>query len=48
MKLLYGTKNPAKLSGMRKWLEGLEIEITGLDELDCEIPSVPEVGHTPP
>lgn len=47
MKLLYGTKNPAKLSGMRNWLEGLEIEITGLDELDCEIPSVPEDGHTP-
>ena len=47
MELLYGTKNPAKLSVMKKKLNELGIGLTGLNELDCEIPSVPEDGHTP-
>ncbi len=47
MKLLYGTGNPAKLSVMRKKLEDLGIELIGLQDLDCEIPSVPEDGQTP-
>lgn len=47
MKLLYGTGNPAKLSVMRKKLADLGIELIGLQDLDCEIPSVPEDGQTP-
>lgn len=47
MKLLYGTGNTAKLSVMRKKLAELGIELIGLRDLGCEIPSVPEDGHTP-
>ncbi|MCI9079113.1 MAG: hypothetical protein HFH68_09370 [Lachnospiraceae bacterium] len=47
MKLLYGTKNPAKLSAMQKKLKELGIGLTGLNELGCQIPSVPEEGYTP-
>lgn len=47
MKLLYGTGNPAKLSVMKRRLEGLNLEIIGLHELDREIPTVPEEGATP-
>lgn len=47
MRLLYGTGNPAKLSVMRKRLQSLGIEVMGLRDLDCEIPSVPEDGQTP-
>lgn len=47
MKLLYGTGNPAKLSAMKRRLQNLEIELIGLQDLDCEIPSVPEDGKTP-
>ncbi|MDE6615822.1 MAG: hypothetical protein K2K35_04590 [Lachnospiraceae bacterium] len=47
MKLLYGTKNPAKLSAMQRKLKELGIELTGLNELNCDIPSVPEDGCTP-
>lgn len=37
-KLLYGTGNPAKLSSMKKWLEPLNFEIIGLNDLEKEIP----------
>lgn len=47
MKLLYGTGNPAKLAAMRKRLKELDIELMGLQDLDGELPSVPEDGHTP-
>ncbi len=47
MKLLYGTKNPAKLSAMQKKLKELGIVLIGLNELNCGIPSVPEDGFTP-
>lgn len=47
MKLLYGTGNPAKLSVMGRKLEGLGIELIGLGDLDCEVPSVTEDGKTP-
>lgn len=47
MRLLYGTGNPAKLSVMRNRLSELGIEVIGLHDLDCEIPEVPENGHTP-
>lgn len=40
MKILYGTGNPAKLEGMKKWLQGLEIEIIGLNDLNGEIPII--------
>lgn len=47
VKFLYGTGNPAKLSQMRKRLKPLEIELIGLKDLNCEVPSVPENGNTP-
>ncbi len=52
MKLLYGTKNPAKLEVMRKRLRELDIEVIGFCSPEikklCEIiPDVPEEGNTP-
>ncbi len=47
MKILYGTTNPAKLSSMREWLSGLDIELISLNELETDIPDVPETGDTP-
>lgn len=47
MKLLYGTKNPAKISVMAKQLKQIGIEITGLDSLNILIPDVVEDGNTP-
>lgn len=52
MKLLYGTKNPAKVEAMRKRLEVLNIEIISfysseLKGLCKKIPDVPEEGKTP-
>lgn len=46
-KLLYGTGNPAKLSSMKKWLEPLNFEIIGLNDLEKEIPEIAEDGVTP-
>lgn len=47
MKLLYGTGNPAKLAAMKRRLEGLDIKLIGLRELNTDIPAVPEDGKTP-
>ena len=47
MKILYGTTNPAKLSSMRKWLSGLDIELVSLNDMDGDIPDVSETGDTP-
>lgn len=50
MKILYGTGNPAKLSAMKRRLEsldGYQLEIIGLRDLNMEIPQVPEDGSTP-
>lgn len=47
MKILYGTGNPAKLEAMRRRLEGLNIEIIGLKDIDMEIPEIEEDGTTP-
>lgn len=50
MKLLYGTGNSAKLSGMKHWLEKLDIELIRLNDMKekgFEIPEVPEEGYTP-
>ncbi len=47
MKILYGTTNPAKLGYMKKQLTGLDIELISLNDIDGEIPLVPETGDTP-
>ncbi|MDE7030383.1 MAG: hypothetical protein K2P63_10495 [Lachnospiraceae bacterium] len=50
MKILYGTGNPAKLSAMKSCLEILNhklIEVIGLNDMQTEIPQVPENGSTP-
>ena len=47
LKLLYGTGNSAKLDAMRHRLEGLNLEILGLRDIDKRIPEVEENGVTP-
>lgn len=47
MKILYGTKNEAKLASMRRTLSSLNIEIIGLNDLNREIPEVEEYGNSP-
>lgn len=47
MDLIYGTKNPSKLKSMRKMLEGLDLNITGLNELSIELPEPEETGNNP-
>lgn len=51
MKLLYGTRNPAKLDAMRSRLAGLPIELIGLEEIEEQmgtvIPQPAEDGNTP-
>ena len=46
-RILYGTGNPAKLSAMRRRLEGICVELIGLGDLDRAVPSVPENGASP-
>lgn len=47
LRLLYGTGNAAKLEAMRNRLEGLNLEILGLRDIDKRIPEVEENGVTP-
>ncbi len=47
MKLIYGTHNPSKLESMIKMLEGLNLCITGLGELNMEIKESEETGKDP-
>ncbi len=47
LKLIYGTGNPAKLAAMKRRLQGLGIEIVGLNVLDKKVPTVTENGKTP-
>lgn len=47
MELLYGTTNPAKLQHMRYMLEGLNIEIIGLNELEMQFDGIDENGNDP-
>ncbi|GAB6109369.1 non-canonical purine NTP pyrophosphatase [Fusibacter bizertensis] len=47
MKLIYGTHNPAKLTGMIKALAGLPLEIVGIGEIDSEINEAEESGNEP-
>ena len=46
LKLLFGTGNPAKFSGMKKRLEGLPIELISLREMD-KAPDIQEEGKDP-
>ncbi len=47
MKLLYATTNPAKLDSMRRVLDPLSIELTGLYDLNVPLPDVAETGKNP-
>ena len=47
MKIIYGTKNKAKLEDMRKVLNGLDLEITGLSDTGIILPDVDESGNDP-
>ncbi len=47
MKILYGTKNPAKVNLMKQYVDGLDLEIVSLNDIDAEIPAVEETGDTP-
>lgn len=47
MRILYGTTNPGKLLTMKKSVEGLNIELIGLRDLNSELPVVEENGKTP-
>lgn len=46
MKLLYGTTNPSKLQHMREMLQGLDVEIIGLNDVGINI-DVDESGTNP-
>ncbi len=37
MKILYGTTNKGKLQAMAAAVKSLDVELIGLNELDCEI-----------
>lgn len=47
MKILYGTTNKAKLQAMETAVQALDIELIGLNDLECELPCINESGHTP-
>lgn len=47
MKILYGTGNEAKLRAMKKYIEGLDIELISLSDIDAPIPDIEESGATP-
>ena len=45
--LLYGTTNPAKLQHMREMLDGLDIEIIGLNDININVEDIDESGNNP-
>lgn len=47
VKLIYGTGNKGKLNLMREYLEGLDLEIIGLDEVDAVLEEPEECGKKP-
>lgn len=47
MKILYGTTNKGKLQAMEKSVRQLDIEIIGLNDLNCKLPLIEECGRTP-
>lgn len=42
MKLLYGTANTAKIKHMKDMLQGLDIEIIGLNDVNVNVSSIDE------
>lgn len=47
MKILYGTTNQGKLLAMKKSVEGLDIEVISLRDIEGELPKINENGKTP-
>lgn len=47
MKILYGTTNQGKLLAMKKSVEGLDIDLISLRDVEGELPTVNENGKTP-
>ena len=47
MKILYGTPNQGKLLAMKKSVEGLDIELFSLRDMEGELPYIVENGKTP-
>ena len=47
MKIIYGTKNKAKLQDMRRILKGLDLEIIALADTGVTLPDVDESGNDP-
>lgn len=47
MKILYGTKNPAKINSMKNMLKNLEIELISLNDINLEIGKIDESGNSP-
>ena len=47
MKILYGTTNQGKFLAMKKSVEGLDIELISLRDVEGELPKVNENGKTP-
>ncbi|MBK1811918.1 hypothetical protein JHL18_14950 [Clostridium sp. YIM B02505] len=47
MKLIYGTYNPSKITSMRKMLDGIDIEITGINSVDFKLRESDETGKDP-
>ncbi len=47
MKILYGTTNKGKLQAMEKSVKTLDIELIGLNDLNCDLPAINENGRTP-
>jgi XTP/dITP diphosphohydrolase len=47
VKLLYGTGNAAKITYMRKVLQGLDVEIAGIMEAGISLPDIAETGSDP-
>lgn len=47
MNLIYGTYNPSKLESMKKMVDGLNIRLGGLRELNMELEEAEESGNDP-
>lgn len=47
MKILYGTTNQGKLHAMKKSVEGLDIELIGLRDMEGNLPDIVENGKSP-
>lgn len=47
MNLIYGTYNPSKLESMKKMVDGLNIKLRGLTELNMELDEAEESGKDP-